>query len=128
MVNENEDDDAKRQEYTFRSLSRGNEHPCPRKYSHANKLYLLGILLAELYLSEAIDLELVNGRFKPSDPQQFKSNRDIVRRMEKHKELDPVRGAVKFCFINAEKEKWTQSQQSITKSQVNCLIDSVLVP
>ena len=128
-VNENEDDDATRQEYSFRSLSReNNKHPCLRRYSHANKLYLFGILLAELYLSEAIDLELVNGRLEPSDSQQFKSNRDTVRRMAKYKELDPVRGAVAFCFMNAGKKEWTQSPQSIMKSQVDSFIKHVLVP
>ena len=128
-VNESGDDDATRQEYSFRSLSRGdNKHPCPRRYSHVNKLYLFGILLAELYLSEAIDLELVNGRLEPSDPQEFKSSRDIVNRMAGCGGLNPVRGAVKFCFENAERKEWTGSPQSITKFQFDSLIKSVLVP
>ena len=131
-VNENEDDDATRPEYSFRSLSRANnKHPCPRRYSHANKLYLLGILLAELYLSEAIDLDLVDGRLEPSNSHHFKSNLDIVKRMKECAEfggMHSVRGAVKFCLMNAGKKEWMRSQESLTKFQVDSLIDEVLVP
>lgn len=132
IVNGEMEEDAIRQEYVFRSHSRDNkEHPCPRTYSHANKLYLLGILLAELYLSEAIDLNFVNGHLEPSDHQRFKSNSDIVRRLEKYEAFGgkhPVLDAVRFCFRNARKEEWILSQQSITKPQVNSLIENVLVP
>ena len=94
-------------------------------------LYLLGILLAELYLSEAIDLKFVNGHLEPSDQQRFKSNSDIVRHLEKYEEFGgkhPVLGAVHFCFRNARKEEWNLSQKSITKAQVNSLIENVLIP
>lgn len=88
MVDEEIEDGVTRQEYVFRSQPRDNkEHPCPRNYSHANKLYLLGILLAELYLSEAIDLRLVDGHLEPSDSQQFTSNLDFVTRMEQYPEF-----------------------------------------
>ena len=131
-VNEQTQDDLTRQEYVFRSQSLDNkEHPCPRRYTHANKLYLLGILIAELYLSEAIDLDIVDGHLGPSNPQQFKSNSDIVKRLERYDEFGgkhPVLDAVEFCLRNARKKEWVRSQQSITKSQVNSLIENVLVP
>lgn len=131
-VNERVEDDVTRQEYVFRSQSLDNkEHPCPRRYSHANKLYLLGILIAELYLSEAIDLDFVNGHLEPSNPRQFKSNSDIVKRLERYDEFGgkhPVLNAVEFCLRNARKREWIRSHRSIKKSQVNSLIKNILVP
>ena len=131
-VNEKIEDDVTRHEYVFRSQSLDNkEHPCPRRYSHTDKLYLLGILIAELYLSEAIDLDFVNGHLEPSNPQQFKSNSDIVKRLERYDEFGgkhPVLDAVEFCLRNARKKEWIRSQRSIKKSQVNALIKNVLVP
>ncbi|MCJ1401440.1 hypothetical protein MMC11_004653 [Xylographa trunciseda] len=121
-----------RQEYVFRTQARdGQNHPCPRNYLPANKLYLLGVLLAELFLSEPIDLEVSGSHLRPSDRQRFQSNLDIVKQLENYEAVgknNPVTRAVDFCFRNATRDEWTRSQQSITKAQTSALIENVLTP
>jgi hypothetical protein len=84
-------------------MSQGVEHDhntCPRKHFSSNKLYLLGILLAEIFLLEPIDLEEDDGKLRPSDNQRFLSNLEILRQIEKNDATgsrNPVVSAVKFC-------------------------------
>jgi hypothetical protein len=121
-----------RREYVFRTQhSKGSSHPCPRAYSSSNKLYLLGILLSELFLSEPIDIEISTTGLRPSNRQRFASNGAIVRRLEQYYAIgkqNPVTAAVDFCFKNAAKADWTRSQQLISQAQIISLIENVLTP
>ena len=97
-----------------------DEQTCPRRSAPSDKLFLFGILLAELLLGEPIDLDeqnQVGGRW-----QNLQS---LLWELEK---VPGVFGAVKFCFDNAKDKRWIKAGSGLTVGQKEKLIENILKP
>ena len=95
-----------------------DEEPCPRRSAPSDKLFLLGILLAELLLGEPIDLDEQN-----QVKDRWEDLQSLLWALEK---VPGVFGAVKFCFDNARDERWIKAGSDLTVGQKEKLIERVL--
>ena len=96
------------------------EQACPRRSAPSDKLFLFGILLAELVLGEPIDLDehnQVKGKW-PNLPSLLWDLENIPGAF----------GAVKFCFDNAKDKRWIETGSGLTVGQKERLIENVLKP
>ena len=97
-----------------------DEQTCPRRSAPSDKLFLLGILLAELLLGEPVELDEQN---------QVKGRWPDLRRLLWELEKVPGGfGAVKFCFDNARDKRWIKAGSGLTVGQKEKLIENVLNP
>ena len=96
------------------------EQACPRRSAPSDKLFLFGILLAELLLGEPVDLDGHNN-VKGKWPNLTGLLWDLDK-------VPGAFGAVKFCFDNAKDKRWIKTGSSLTVGQKEKLIENVLEP
>ena len=97
-----------------------DEQTCPRRSAPSDKLFLSGILLAELLLGEPIDLDKQN-----QVEGRWRNLQSLLWELEK---VPGVFGAVKFCFDNARDKRWIKAGSRLTVGQKEKLIEEVLNP
>lgn len=100
--------------------AQADEQTCPRRSAPSDKLFLFGILLAELLLGEPVDLDEKN-----QVKGKWTNLRSLLWELEK---VPGVFGAVKFCFDNARDKRWIKAGSGLTLGQKEKLIEKVLKP
>lgn len=95
-----------------------------------DKLYHLGILLAELALAEPIhltsDLGQTSGSNSPGRPiGKFSRARDIQNDTHIPRQL---KGAIGFCFEEATKERWTAEDGGLAAERLTGFLEDVVKP
>ncbi|GIJ86757.1 hypothetical protein Asppvi_005652 [Aspergillus pseudoviridinutans] len=103
--------------------------PCRPGLSKSGKIFFLGTTLAELLLSEPIDIDIIDGRLIPSATSRFENELDVCYALEERegpeREMFTV---VRFCFEKAQDKQWTVDEEMFPEDQVQALIINVLEP